>query len=125
MKKDDKYRFSLQFCSGTEEQTQAGELLERLGNKKSTVVVAALTAYIKNHPELEAKNAKVNLCISQEIKRESLENMIREIVEERFSEYIQNSNEETSGSLSNIPSAEVLQSDIADMISNLNLFDKN
>ena len=41
MKKDGKYRFSLQFNSDTEEQLQAGELLERMGNKKSHLVIAA------------------------------------------------------------------------------------
>ena len=52
MKRDGKYRFSLQFGSETREQVQAGELLERLGNRKSAVVIAALNAYIAAHPEL-------------------------------------------------------------------------
>lgn len=39
MKRDGKYRFSLQFGSETREQVQAGELLERLGNRKSAVVI--------------------------------------------------------------------------------------
>ena len=42
MKKDGKYRFTLQFSSDTEEQIRAGELLERLGNKKSAIIVEAL-----------------------------------------------------------------------------------
>ena len=46
MKRDGKYRFSLQFGSETREQMQAGELLERLGNRKSAVVIAALNAYM-------------------------------------------------------------------------------
>ncbi len=45
MKKDGKYRFSLQFSADSEEQVRAGELLERLGNRKSAVVVAALNDY--------------------------------------------------------------------------------
>ena len=49
MKRDGKYRFSLQFGSETREQMQAGELLERLGNRKSAVVIAALNAYIAAH----------------------------------------------------------------------------
>ena len=52
MKRDGKYRFSLQFGSETREQVQAGELLERLGNRKSAVVIAALNAYIAAHPSL-------------------------------------------------------------------------
>ena len=47
-----KYRFSLQFPAETEEQIQADELLERLGNRKSAVVVAALGEYLAAHPAL-------------------------------------------------------------------------
>lgn len=35
MKKDGKYRYSLQFGMSSEEEIRAGELLESLGNKKS------------------------------------------------------------------------------------------
>lgn len=52
MKRDGRYRFSLQFGAETESQVRAGELLEKLGNKKSAVVVAALDAYLETHPEL-------------------------------------------------------------------------
>ena len=39
MKKDGRYRFTLQFAMDSEENVRAGELLERLGNKKSRVVM--------------------------------------------------------------------------------------
>ena len=72
MKRDGKYRFSLQFGSETREQVQAGELLERLGNRKSAVVIAALNAYIAAHPEL-AEPAPVSVKIDGGIRREALE----------------------------------------------------
>lgn len=43
MKKDGKYRFSLQFGADSEEQVKAGELLERLGNKKVQLLLQPLT----------------------------------------------------------------------------------
>ena len=52
MRNNGKYRFSLQFPAETEEQIQADELLERLGNRKSAVVVAALGEYLAAHPAL-------------------------------------------------------------------------
>lgn len=52
MKRDGKYRFTLQFPADTERRIQAGELLEQLGNRKSAVVVAALCEYAEKHPEL-------------------------------------------------------------------------
>lgn len=61
MVKDGKYRFSLQFGMGSEEEVRAGELLERLGNKKSIVIVAALNEYLVVHPELAQKNCKVQV----------------------------------------------------------------
>ena len=83
MKRDGKYRFSLQFGSETREQVQAGELLERLGNRKSAVVIAALNAYIAAHPEL-AEPAPVSVKIDGGIRREALEQMIRSIIDERI-----------------------------------------
>ena len=54
MKKDGKYRYSLQFDDSSEENRQVGEFLEKLGNKKSTVIILAVTEYIKAHPESQA-----------------------------------------------------------------------
>ena len=105
MKRDGKYRFSLQFGSETREQVQAGELLERLGNRKSAVVIAALNAYIAAHPEL-AEPAPVSVKIDGGIRREALEQMIRSIIE-----------------TPSIQMQEDLNVDIAAMISNLELFD--
>lgn len=42
MKRDGKYRFSLQFSDTTEENRVVGELLERMGNRKSTLIVDAV-----------------------------------------------------------------------------------
>lgn len=61
MKKDGKYRYSLQFGSQSEDEVRAGELLERLGNKKSIVVVAALNDYIASHPDLENPYCKIEV----------------------------------------------------------------
>ena len=52
MKKNGKYRFTLQFGMDTEAENRAGEILEKLGNKKSKILIAALNEYASNHPEL-------------------------------------------------------------------------
>lgn len=85
MKKDGKYRFSLQFGSDSEKQVRAGEFLESLGKKKSIVVVEALNDYLLAHPELkEAHERKIEVNISGEYDRRKIEQMIRSIVEERI-----------------------------------------
>lgn len=49
------YRFSLQFGADTESKIRIGELLEKLGNKKSALIVPALIEYLEKHPELETE----------------------------------------------------------------------
>lgn len=83
LKKNGKYRFTLQFGMDSDEEVRAGELLERLGNRKSVVIVAALCEYIEAHPEMFAEEYKIKVSIS-EMRDEKLEAMIRRIVEERL-----------------------------------------
>lgn len=42
MKRDGVYRFNLQFPADTQEHIRVGEVLERLGKRKSSLVVVAL-----------------------------------------------------------------------------------
>jgi hypothetical protein len=67
----------------SEENIRAGELLERLGNKKSRVVVAALNALADDHPELESENAELKLTV-QSVSMELLEMKIRQMIEEKL-----------------------------------------
>lgn len=84
MRRQGVYRFSLQFPGDTEERGRAGELLERLGNRKSAVVVAALNQYLDQHPQLESPAAKVKIQTQAAVSREQLEQLVREILEERM-----------------------------------------
>ena len=84
MKQNGKYRFSLQFKADSNANIAAGELLERLGNRKSAVVVAALNDYISVHPEIAAGATRISVRIESEVKRESLEEMIRALIDEKI-----------------------------------------
>lgn len=84
MRKNGKYRFSLQFPAETEEQIQAGELLERLGNRKSAVVVAALGEYLAAHPALFSPECKVEIKAVQNLSPEQLKNMVQKMLDERL-----------------------------------------
>ena len=85
MKKDGKYRFSLQFPAETEEQIQAGELLERLGNRKSAVIIAALDEYLLAHTALQETKCKVEVNATYNVQPADIERMVRELVEEQLS----------------------------------------
>jgi hypothetical protein len=79
-----KYRFSLQWSAETAEQTQAGELLESLGNRKSEFIVMAVAEYIKAHPETLSAGQKLKIVVNPSFTREQMEAMVRAIIEEKL-----------------------------------------
>lgn len=122
MKKDGKYRFSLQFGTETEEQVQAGELLERSGNRKSQIIVAALNEYMISHPELQNPYCKieVKLTSTSAYNRTDIEQLVRTLVEEKLasaqaSNVVQGDGDNEDSSISD--------EDIAVMLDNINIFD--
>ena len=84
LKKDGKYRFSLQFSDDTAEGRKAGELLEGYGNRKSMIIVAALNEYIDAHPELNEGNCGIRVSVTPLASPDELERMVRRVVEERI-----------------------------------------
>lgn len=116
MKKENKYRFSLQFPADTEEKICVGELLEKLGNKKSAVVVAALSDYMKAHPELHTGVLKISINREISVQREKLESMVKAIVEEQLSRI------SLVGSTTGASMQEDLEEDISQMVNNLEFF---
>lgn len=52
MKGSGKYRFSLQFPAHTESQIAVGEALEKMGNRKSALIVDAVFRYLNEHADL-------------------------------------------------------------------------
>lgn len=118
MVKDGKFRFTLQFGMTTQEELQAGKLLEQLGKRKSPVVVAALNEYLENHPEFHLGETKIQFHLAGP-DQQSLENTIRRLIEERLG----------SGVLlpvqnSGIPTEDPKQvsADILDMLQDLDMF---
>lgn len=75
---DNKFRFSLQWGIDSAEKMQAGELLERLGNRKSEFVVMAVAEYLRNHPDVAQTSGKIHI----EIHPTQTPNQLRAMVEE-------------------------------------------
>lgn len=119
MKKDGKYRFTLQFGADSDEQIQAGELLERLGNRKSTVIVDAINEYLISHPELLDAHCKIEVKVASGYNRNKIEEVIRQIVEERIAG-LQLANIHADIPQNETP--EAMEDDIAKMLDNLDLF---
>ena len=110
MRKNGKYRFTLQFPADTEEQIQAGELLERLGNKKSAVLVAALCEYLQAHPA-----CKIEISATQVYPPEKISELVREMVGEQLAQAAGTGAQEPP----NVPQT---GSDVAEMLENLEMF---
>ena len=133
MKKDGLYRYSLQFPDDSEKRIRAGELLEKLGNKKSAVIVAALNEYLDNHPEFETQGPRIRIEQENGISRDKLERLIRTLIQEQLQHTTEPPlNVQTVEESSLIPSLEgerskeempeSLKEDIAQMLANLDMF---
>ena len=116
MKQDGMYRYCIQFRAHTESEIRAGELLEKLGRKKSAVIVAALLEYMDNHPELtdgDQGHVTVNT-----MSLNALEAHISRLIEDKLRVI------ELPPHGESIPheQAEEVSQDIMDMLDDLNLF---
>ena len=122
MKKDGKYRFSLQFSDDTAEGRKAGELLESYGNRKSMIIVAALNEYLVAHPELDQENCSVEVSVTPLVSPDELERMVRRVGEERISgKQLQNiSFDEQEGK--GETDLKELETDVSQMLDNLDFF---
>ena len=101
----------------TEEERQAGSFLERLGNRKSPVIVAAINELLQNHPELCDDNCKVQFTISG-IDPRMLKAKIRQIVEEHLGSRSIPAQAEAVSS----DTTQQVSNDILDMLSDLDCF---
>lgn len=77
MKRDGVYRFNLQFPADTQEHIRVGEVLERLGKRKSSLVVAALGEYLDRHPQWETPEVRIKIEQQSALTREKLEELVR------------------------------------------------
>jgi len=79
MKTLDRYRFSLQWGVDSAEKIQAGDILEKLGNKKSEFVVLAVSEYLKTHPDIPVNGSdgqRINIVVRPSVTREQIEAMV-------------------------------------------------
>ena len=72
MKRDGVYRFNLQFPADTQEHIRVGEVLERLGKRKSSLVVAALGEYLDRHAQWETPEVRVKIAQQATLHRAKL-----------------------------------------------------
>ena len=126
MRRDDKYRFSLSWGRDTAEKITVGDLLEKLKNRKSDLIVQAVWEYIGNHPEVMAENAKIVITVqstpTDEQTLAKIQQMIDASVERlKDSMKLQVLQEQHGGQTApTVPN----QQDLDDMLDNLTIFDQ-
>ena len=79
MKSSKSYRFSLSWGIETEEQILAGELLDKLGNKKSRFIVQLISEYIQNNPDVLDKDKTIKFVVDSNSKQ--LKDIIKDLIQ--------------------------------------------
>ena len=125
LRRDDRFRFSLQWRADTEEKARVGALLEQLGNKKSDFIVIAIIDYLQRHPEMDIPGAKVKITYQPLHTKEQLLAMVREMVKTSVGEFLEGKAVTTADDSlpPEMPSGPSEQ-DIDAMVASLKLFDQ-
>lgn len=126
MRRDDKYRFSLSWGRDTAEKIAVGDLLEKLKNRKSDLIVQAVWEYIGNHPEVMAENAKIVITVQSTPTDEQTLAKIQQMIDasvERLKDSMKFQIQQEKQVEQAAP-AVLNQQDLDDMLDNLTIFDQ-
>ena len=123
MLKDDKYRFSLGWSRDTAEKIAVGDLLEKLKNRKSDLVVQAVWEYIGNHPEVMVESTKIVIAVHSTPTDEQKLAQIRSMIDasvEKLRASLKLQIERVQQEKADGPT----EKDLDDMLSNLDIFNQ-
>ena len=125
LRRDDRFRFSLQWRADTEEKARVGALIEQLGNKKSDFIVMAVMDYLQRHPDMEIPGAKIKITYQPLHTKEQLLAMVRDMVKTSVGEFL-SGNTVASTQRSQPPEMPLgpSEQDIDAMVASLKLFDQ-
>lgn len=123
MRRDDKYRFSLSWGRDTAEKIAVGDLLEKLKNRKSDLIVQAVWEYIGNHPEVMAENAKIVITVQSTPTDEQILAQIQRMIDASL-ERLKDSMKFQIKQVEQVAPTVLNQKDLDDMLDNLTIFDQ-
>ena len=126
MRREDKYRFSLSWGRDTAEKIAVGDLLEKLKNRKSDLIVQAVWEYIGNHPEVMAENAKIVITVQSTPTDEQTLAKIQQMIDasvERLKDSMKFQIQQEKQVEQAAPTV-LNQQDLDDMLDNLTIFDQ-
>ena len=126
MRRDDKYRFSLSWGRDTAEKIAVGDLLEKLKNRKSDLIVQAVWEYIGNHPEVMAENAKIVITVQSTPTDEQTLAKIQQMIDasvERLKDSMKFQIQQEK-QVEQVAPIVLNQKDLDDILDNLTIFDQ-
>ena len=126
MRRDEKYRFSLSWGRDTAEKIAVGDLLEKLKNRKSDLIVQAVWEYIGNHPEVMAENAKIVITVQSTPTDEQTLAKIQQMIDasvERLKDSMKFQIQQEK-QVEQVAPTVLNQKDLDDMLDNLTIFDQ-
>ena len=126
MRRDDKYRFSLSWGRDTAEKIAVGDLLEKLKNHKSDLIVQAVWEFIGNHPEVMAENAKIVIAVQSTQTDEQILGQIQRMIDasmERLKDSMKLQIQQEK-KVEQVSTTVLNQKDLDDMLDNLTIFDQ-
>ena len=123
MRRDDKYRFSLSWGRDTAEKIAVGDLLEKLKNRKSDLIVQAVWEYIGSHPEVMAENAKIVITVQSTPTDEQILAQIQRMIDASL-ERLKDSMKFQIQQVEQVAPPALNQKDLDDMLDNLTIFDQ-
>ena len=126
MRRDDKYRFSLSWGRDTAEKITVGDLLEKLKNRKSDLIVQAVWEYIGNHPEVMAENAKIVITVQSTPTDEQTLAKIQQMIDasvERLKDSMKFQIQQEK-QVEQVAPTVLNQKDLDDMLDNLTIFEQ-
>lgn len=117
-----KFRFCLQWGNDTAEKRMAGQVLDRLGNRKSEFVVLALTEYIRAHPEVMDADTRIQITVCQNQTNEQLQAMVKDLARAAVAELMAGMAVMPAAETGNAAPTGPSQEDIDAMLGNIDLF---
>jgi hypothetical protein len=118
MKMRNNYRFTIQWGADSAEKIEAGEALKNFGNRKSKLIVAAVSEYIKSYPESLSPGCSLDTGVEPVLTRGKVEEIVREMIDARLASIKPIAH--THAKVDKLDTAD--NGDIDTMIQNLDLF---
>ena len=123
VRRDDTFRFSLQWQANTQERLTVGEFLDKLGNKKSDFIVMTIWEYLQQHPEAMTPDAHIKITSKSTLNREQVLTELKSLVTTYMSEFFPTTADLPPARTGEAVKQVLSESDLDNMLNNLTVFD--